>query len=197
MRALRIGDPLHQGVTGFEEGAHYNYTMGGHTLILSVKNPLLSQINAVKEGEAVFGLMVREEAIFLLCRFGSLDWQVTHYNWWINPPVLRPDPRADAQCVQGRAVLAVALVNASDGIVHALRSVRLHEEFSHHLLSAVEAQTRPRFDPWRYMEVVEEVLHGSRTPAALLNEAMCVYTCARGYVPASRELIAAVAQTIH
>lgn len=76
MRRLRVGDQLYEGVAGFEEGTHYNYTLAGHTLIISIKNPLPEHITAVSGGEAVFGLATRDRTAFVLCRFGNLHGEL-------------------------------------------------------------------------------------------------------------------------
>jgi len=177
MRRLKVGDQLYEGVAGFEEGTHYNYTLAGHTLIISIKNPLPEHITAVSGGEAVFGLATRDRTAFVLCRFGNLPWRIAHYNWWINPPVLRPDPWGDLETVDSGVYVTVTLVDAADGIVKALRLVRLAKEFSRMFLLTVETQTKPSFDPWRYLEVVESVIHGDPEIAALLRQAVCVCTC--------------------
>lgn len=177
MRRLRVGDQLYKGIAGFEEGTHYNYTLAGHTLILSMKDPLPEHVAAVSDDEAVFGLATRDRAAFVLCRFGNLPWRIAHYNWWINPPVLRPDPWDDLDTVDSGVYVTVTLVDAADGIVKALRSVRLAKEFSRMFLLTVETQTKPSFDPWHYLEVVESVIHGDPEIAALLREAVCVCAC--------------------
>lgn len=196
MHGIRAGDPLQLGVTGFEEGTHYNYTMGGHSLVLSVKDPSPSEIAAVKVGDAVFGLTTREEAIFLICRFGRLPWRIAHYNWWINPLLARPDASSDARVIRD-ITLATVLVNASNGIVCALRSVRLSPEFSFLLLSAVEAQMKPRFDPWRYLDVVKEALDEHPTGNTLLREASCMCTCTVRHSPPLHGGADLVAQSVH
>ena len=178
MHTIRSGDPLAFGVTGFAEGTHYNYTRGGHSLILSIKDPSPSEVAAVKAGDAVFCLTTREEAVFLVCRFGDLPWRVAHYNWWINPMMVRPDPQTDSR-LASNVSLGTMLVDASHGTICALRSLKLSPEFSDVLLSSVEAQMKPRFDPWRYLEVVDAALREHPGGKGLLKEAACLCTCSK------------------
>lgn len=166
--------PLAPDVHGYEEGVHYNYTPAGHALIISVKEPSLSEANAVQRGEAWFALVQREAALFILLKVGDLPWKMTHYNWWINAPVMRPDPWEDMDRLNGGIALGLCLVNALDGRIAALRRVRLSLELSVMFVQLVQAQMRPRFDPWRYLEVVEQTCTPSFNPEILLREALCM-----------------------
>jgi|GEM_PF-5328626 len=175
MDRIRIGQPLVRGVHGYEEGVHYNYTRGGHDLRMVVKEPHRSVVDAIQKQPAWFALVRREAAVFILSRFGSLPWKVAHYNWWINPPLMRPDPWSDLMRLNGSGLSAsVCLVDATDGIVAALRSVRLSLELSRLFIQMVEIQTRPPFDPWRYLEVVEQTCSEGFEPETLLREAACL-----------------------
>jgi hypothetical protein len=173
MQRIRIGMPLAPGVFGYEEGAHYNYTAGGHTLKIARNNPSHSEIDAVQHGRTSFALTSREEAIFILVRFGQLPWEITHYNWWINSPVMRPDPYFDLERLSGGIYTNVCLIDASNGLVAALRSVRLSREFTDVFLQMVQSQMIPPFDPWRYLEVVEQTFKQLPNPSDLLREAVC------------------------
>jgi hypothetical protein len=174
MQPIGIGLPLVQGVHGYEEGVHYNYTFGGHTLRIAVTEPCPSQAYAVQHGQALFALAHREEAIFILSRFGDLPWTVSHYNWWTNPPVMRPDPWMDMKRMNGGVRAGVCLVNASNGIVAALRTVRLSPELSRVLIAMVQVQMKPAFDPWRYLEVVGQTFDENPDAVSLLKGALCM-----------------------
>lgn len=174
MRQLRIGMPLVGGVLGYQEGAHYNYTVSGHTLTMALTNPSPAQIRAVQRGVAWFGLVKRDNAIFILSRFGHLPWTVTAYNWWINAPVMRPDPWDDLVQLRGGFSAGVCLVDAGNGLVAALRSVTLSEELSQLFMGMVQEQMRPPFDPWHYLDVVNETLNTNRDPKALVKDAACM-----------------------
>lgn len=174
MEAIRVGLPLVPGVLGYEEGVHYNYTFCGHTLRMAMAEPKRAEIQAVQRGQAVFALARREDAIFILSRFGDLPWKAAHYNWWINPPVLRPDAWIDMERLKGGLTVGVCLVNASDGIVAALRAVRLSQELSSMFIEMVQIQMRPPFDPWRYLEVVEQTFQPDADPRSLLKDALCM-----------------------
>lgn len=177
METLRVGQPLIPGIRGYEVGVHYNFTAGGHSLRMVTKDPTAGEVQSVQQGRACLALTRKEDVIFILSRFGDLPWKVAHYNWWINPPVMRPDPWDDERRLNGRGVqMSVCLVNATDGLVQALRAVRLSEELSSMLMKLVQNQMRPPFDPWRYLEVVNYTLTGGINIDDLLRGAvgMCV-----------------------
>ncbi|MFH0824283.1 MAG: hypothetical protein V2B18_16135 [Pseudomonadota bacterium] len=56
-----------------------------------------------------FALSATDEAIFFLLRFGDDPWHAADYNWWINPPVMRPDPLADLAGLKGGLPMSVRL----------------------------------------------------------------------------------------
>ncbi len=177
MPLVKVGMPFIQGLTSLEEDTYYNYTPGGHTLILSAVNPTRDEIEAVQEHEAVFGLFLKEATLFVLAKFGRLPWNASYYNWWINAPVMRPDPWLDLHDLSGGISVSVCLVNASNCILEALRTVTLSYEFSRAFLETVCAQTRPPFDPWRHAKVADEVTGGFATgQAGMMKDVLCMCT---------------------
>ncbi|AFM27766.1 hypothetical protein [Desulfomonile tiedjei] len=174
MQRIRVGQPFHPGVTGYEEAIHYNYTTGGHTLILSTKNPDLSLIYDIRKGPATLALGLDEEVLFFFGRFGDQSWQKAHYNWWINPPIMRPDPMDDFHNLKDGVSLNVGLINASNGLVAALRSVKISGDFSRCLLGSVEQQIRHPFDPMHYLEVVEKSRGKYLDESSILNDSICL-----------------------
>jgi hypothetical protein len=174
MQRIRVGEPFHPGVTGYEEAIHYNYTTGGHTLILSRNDPGLSEIYDVRKGQTTFALGLADEVLFLFGKFGDQSWQMAHYNWWINPPVMRPDPMNDLHSLNGGFSVNVCLINASNGLVAALRSVNLSDDFSSCLLGSVERQIHHSFDPMHYLEVVEKTRGKYLDEGSIITDSICV-----------------------
>jgi len=172
--------PFIPGVTTLTEETIYNYTAGSHTLTLCVSNPTRGQIDAVQKQEAVFALLLREQTLFILTQFGGLTWQASHYNWWINPPIMRPDPWLDLYTLNQGISVSVCLVNASNGILEALRAVTLSLEFSRAFLDQVFAQTIYPFDPWRHAEAVDQVFEEFATGANMMKDVFSMCTSASG-----------------
>ncbi|MFH1113053.1 MAG: hypothetical protein V1792_03960 [Pseudomonadota bacterium] len=177
MPLVKVGMPFIQGLAGIGEETRYNYTPGGHTLILSVDRPDRGEIEAVQGHEAVFGLLLKEETLFIPAKFGRLPWSASYYNWWINAPVMRPDPWHDLHGLTGGIPVTVCLVNASNCILEALRTVTLSHEFSRELLKTVCAQTRSPFDPWRHAKVAGKVSAGfAGGRAGMMKDLFCMCT---------------------
>lgn len=187
MRLTKIGMQFIPGVTTFREETTYDYTQGGHTLTLCVSNPGREDVFAVQKREAAFGLMVREETLFVLAKFGWLPWSASYYNWWINAPILRPDPWSDLNTLYGGISLSVCLVNASGGILQALRRLTLSNEFSRAFLEMVSTQAEQPFDPWRHAEIVEAVMDDVSAGRDIMKEVFCLCTAVSGNVDSFHE----------
>jgi hypothetical protein len=176
MIRLKVGEPLHPGIAGYELGFHYNYTAGGHTLIVSSEHPAPWEIDHVRLGRSMFAVNLHEEALLIHAKFGDCPWEMAHYNWWINPPVMRPDPIADLENLKRGVTINACLVNASNGLVEATRSVRLSLEFSFSLLTSVGMQARQAFDPWHYIELVKKTATRFREDGRMIEDALCICT---------------------
>lgn len=86
MQRLTVGSPLQPGPTAFEEGAHYNYTPGGHMLALSRKNPGPSEIDDVQRARSTFSLTTADE------RFHQALGYRTPYKLYAGAPANVPGP---------------------------------------------------------------------------------------------------------
>lgn len=179
MQPIRIGAPFREGPSTFSEGVHFNFTVSGCSLVLSVRDPDRSYTQEMQTGDVTLGLGGVDQALLVFSKFGVLPWRIAHYNWWINPPVVRPDPFAEPETFRGTGVIAAALVDAETGIVKALRSVRPPEEFTGLFLYAVEMQIRSQFDPWSYLDVVQEALKSPGEEERLVKDAAFMGLCPR------------------
>ena len=172
---LEPGQPLFAGVSRLTEGVHYNYSVCGHTLLLSLAHPTSRDIRAIKQGEAAFALLVRENIVFLLVKIGARPWAASQYNWWINPPFLRPDPQTGLQSCEAGITLPTCLADANTGLVAAARNLYLSPDLGRTLLETVARQARLGLDPWRQLEVAQELLERSPDLSPLLKEAVCLH----------------------
>jgi len=174
MQRIKVGMPFRHGVSSYAAGVHYNYSSAGHTLILSRIDPGLSEIFDVRKGCATFAIGVTEEVLFLFGKFGDQAWQMAHYNWWINPPIMRPDPVNDLHSLNGGFSVSICLINAANGIVEALRSVHFSHDFASLILGSVELQIHYRFDPEHYAAVVERAGRNYLDERRILGESIGV-----------------------
>jgi hypothetical protein len=176
MRLTKVGMPFVLGVTSLPIGITYEYTPGGHALIICVADPTAHEILAVQKHEAAFGLLLRQSNLFVLTKFGRLSWKPSYYNWWINAPVMRPDPYSDLQRlkIDGGIAVNVCLVNAANGLLKALRTVKCSLEFSREFLRLVCAQTRSPFDPWSHAQIVETFFDDFASGADVMKDVLCI-----------------------
>ncbi len=171
---IQSGQPLIPGVKRLTAGSHYNYTCHGHTLIVSAAKMRSTEIDQFEAGEVDFALFVHERIVFMLACVGSRPWFASHYNWWINPPHLRPDPVNDLQTKSTAIKLHVCLADARTGIVASINEFALSPDFGGALLEAVAGQVRHGLDPWRHLALAKSVLSRSTDLGWMLKEALCV-----------------------
>lgn len=74
MYKYEVGKPLQKGVTQYPEGVHFNFGPDGASLLIFMDNPTQSEIKSVKTGKAKLGLFVKENVIFFLSKFGTMNW---------------------------------------------------------------------------------------------------------------------------
>jgi hypothetical protein len=176
MRLTKVGMPFVPGLTSLPIGITYEYTPGGHALIICMDDPSTHEVLAVQKHEAVFGLLLRQSTLFVLTKFGRLSWNPSYYNWWINAPVMRPDPYTDFHRLKtdGGIAVSVCLVNAANGLLKAVRTVKCSQEFSRVFLRVVCAQTRSPFDPWNHAQIVETVFDDFASGADVMKDVLCI-----------------------
>jgi hypothetical protein len=174
---IKPGHPLLPGVGRLIPGSHYNYTTHGHTLIISAAKLKTTEIDQFDRGEVAFALFVHERIVFMLTCVGARPWIASHYNWWINPPHLRPDPVADLQAKSTAITLHACLADARTGIASAVHDYELSPDFGGALLEAVAGQVRHGLDPWRHLVVAKSVLSRSPDLGWMLKQALCVQFC--------------------
>lgn len=140
MQIVAIGKPLFEGRTQLPEAVEYNYQAGDHTLILSMKNVHPKEIEAVRSMEAEFGLYCENGVIFLLYRFGdALPWSDSAFSWWNVAEEDRRIPQTRKNPAE-RILLKIILLEASTGIVKAIRVTTLSPEFTERLHRAIREQ---------------------------------------------------------
>jgi hypothetical protein len=164
MHAYRVGAPYDPRQRSWPERADYNYRSGGHELRLFLGNATLSEMAAVREGRIGFGLLVQLPELFLISRFRSPDSDravmsfESPYQWHLVPEPDRTLPPAwEETSPESGALCTVLLVEASDGILLAIRAVTFSAEFSRALHRAIADQAALPFDRAEHDRAVAEV----------------------------------------
>jgi hypothetical protein len=103
------------------------------------------EVQAVKQGKATFGLVVKDDLIVLVFKFGSIPWSDASYTWHRVPADERTLPKSpDELRSEERATVTVFLVDADTGILLAIRQVSLSHDFTVQLHQAIRDQaSRP------------------------------------------------------
>jgi hypothetical protein len=140
MHKLEVGKPYHPNVSTWPEGGEYNFRAGQHELLLRFGNLKPEEIRDVAEAVCEFALTVEQGIIFLLYRFGrAIDWSDAPYAWRLVPENQRQLPAPEATG-QTRALLNVILIEATTGIVRAIRAVTFSPEMTRALHQAIREQ---------------------------------------------------------
>jgi hypothetical protein len=159
MRDLEVGKPCRPDATPAQadaeyarrwgeralvEGAEYAFRRGEHELIVRLGSITRRELDDVGQGECEFALVVENDVLFFLHRFGrSMSWSDAPFSWWLVPEAERM-PAPAPQAAEPSVLLQVALVDAGTDIVRALRRVFLSPAFGRALHAAIRVQaSRP------------------------------------------------------
>lgn len=124
-------------------------------------------IEAVRCGEAEFGLYCENGIVFLLYRFGEiLPWSDSAFSWWNVAEEDRQIPAPQTNPAT-RILLKIILIEAATGIVKAIRVTTLSPVFTEKLHDAIRAQATG--EPFSRNEFVARSLsvYENKTPCEL------------------------------
>jgi hypothetical protein len=165
---LQVDKPYIPGRTSWPAGPEYNFRAGTHELRLFFDNLSNREVLDVRRAPAQFGLYVEDPLIVLLYRFGSVGWGDAPYSWWIVPEGQRTLPDTTG-FTEPHALMNVILIEATNGLVRALRFVSLSPAFTTalHLVIAEQA-AMPPLEPAAYHAAVDAYQRRYPDPTALL-----------------------------
>lgn len=120
-------------------GEYVGLSLDGSGLLLQVRlpKPTAKEKNNFKSGFFSSKLLVMDNIIFFLTRFGTQDWMDTPY--YHNLHVKNPLPVLVPHTHEGLA-LTVLFIDASTGILQSARLIGLSHEISMQLIKAVNSQ---------------------------------------------------------
>ncbi len=157
MQTLAVGSPYIVGKNEWPDGvAEYNYANDTHELRLFWSVPTDAEIAAVRQARMHLALLVDDGIIFLVWRFDGIgDWSDCPFSIHLVPEAHRRIP----PIVQGeeRALLQVVLVDASTGLVRALRAVTIPPLATQKLHNAIRAQAAGDFDSAAHGHALETI----------------------------------------
>lgn len=158
MHSYRVGE-MYTDRKSWPELAQYNYRGGEHELVLFLKKPSAKEIRAIRNEPADFALFVERRLIILLYQFGSggsgIPWSDAPYSIHLVPTEQRmAPPKTDPN---EQALLHVVLVDASTGIIHALRVISMPPDFTQALHKAIQDQENIPFTRASYNGELESL----------------------------------------
>ena len=174
MGLLTVGS-LYSDRTQWEEGADYNFRADTHELRLFYQRPSAAEVSDIESGRAAFALATYRDVIIICYRFGEQPWSDATYTWHLVPEDERTIPDFPASDEE-RALLHIVLIDATTGIVKALRACTYSPAFTAALHDAIRYQSAQPFNREEYDRQSQRVYagHTSRQIATQLARYRCV-----------------------
>lgn len=171
MHQYRVGTLLIPGRTTWPETPEYGYRDGAHVLRLFYNEPTAEEIAAIKTGTAEFRAMAIGPILFFVYRFGTHPWGDAPFSWHMLSQQRPADATLPPQLQPGATVvLHIILVDASTGIIRALRIVSLDPTVAQYLHTAIRTQCSQPFDQDVYDATLAQV-YATTTSAELAQRA--------------------------
>ena len=188
-----VGQLFDAHVRRWDEGAMYLYHMDIHQVLIFLSKIRPYEQQAFVRGVAHFGLYVDGDVITLLFKMDGpdgrgIDWHEAPYSWHLVPREARTLPPSPEAISEGAGVpVFIFLIDASTGILQALRTVSLSNEFARKLCEAIRQQTSRPFNQQKYMRQVMSLRQRFPSPLDLANKAQVVCQIGHDGVSASEE----------
>ena len=171
MPIYEVGKPFSPTRQVWLETAQYNFIANEHHLHLFMQRPSTTEVQAVKQAAPEFGLVVMPPVLLLLYRFSPIPWSDAPYSWHMVPADQRTLPMETIPESQG-ALLTTMLIDASTGIIRAIRGIGLGTAFSQALHDAIRMQSAAPFDQHLYDAALHNIYMHYQTSDALLTQAV-------------------------
>ena len=153
MQTGSVGQPYIPGQDNMEEKIRYRLDNDGHSLLIVKAGITEREIENIENGAVELGIYIDGPIIFLLFKFGTSKWDDAPYSWHTVPSGIRVYPQEAIEI----ATLKVALVDATDGLVKAVREVALTPEFADKLNEAITIQADGSFNGLSYAKHINMV----------------------------------------
>jgi hypothetical protein len=149
LHLLEVGKPYDPRRTVWPEGADYNFRSGGHELRICLGRATPAEVEAVRAGPVELGAFAQPAGLVLVARFGPTLSFDCSYHWHRMAEVTGDrtlPPPAEETSPTLRALLSVILVEATTGVVLALRAVTFAPEFTRAIHRAIAEQAAGAYD---------------------------------------------------
>lgn len=170
MHKLEVGAIIPE-LKNIPEGVRFTMSDSGAELLLCFNHPLRYEINEIKSGKARFGMFVTEDVIFILSKFGDMEWMDAPFHVALTRNLTKLQ---DVEPGQGYGC-TIIMVDTSTGEIKALRLVGFNTEFSRKLKTNIERQTKEDFDRAEYDAKLYSIMRKySTSDMVLFSESNCI-----------------------
>ena len=169
MHTYIVGQLYDPSRKSWPEGADYNFRAGGHELRIFLGRATPREIAAVGTGRVDFGLMAELPEMFVVSRFRGPDGRVVcsfdcSYSWHRVSPDERTDPPVwEDTSPQLRALASIILVEATNGVILALRTCSYSPEFTRSFHRAIHDQAALPYDQAEHERAVADIVRRLNT----------------------------------
>ncbi len=151
MQKLEVGSPF-SGTIPSQDQVQFDFLQSGAVCILFYSEPSSNEVQSIKNGLFQAELLELEDIIFMLFRFGTLNWIDCPYTVYLS----KPFQFAELEEGMGFA-LQIILVDRRTTTIKALRLIGLEHDFSKRLFETIERQKKLPFDLNVYNRTLDQI----------------------------------------
>lgn len=148
MHLYEVGKLYSPNRTQWNEQFEFNYRSNVCEILAFFPGLRQHEIDAYKTGKARFALYLEGDMIFLLARFGDLEWSDGAFCYHLTPADQQTVPPVPGP--NEAALMTTFLVSGDTGILRAIRVCSLSPEFTQVLYQAIRDQAAKPFNPAEY-----------------------------------------------
>lgn len=171
---LAVGMPFIPGMTMWQPGFSYNYPGGTHMLLLIAERPTQQETMGFQwgRGPIELGFLVHNETIMMALQVHDAGLSGdAPFSIHLVPPQSRVLPPS-YELGDMRALAHIMLVDASSGIIEAMRVGTMGNAFTVALHDAILKQEREGFSPDRHQANIRELYRRYPTTVSVMRAAV-------------------------
>jgi len=125
MKLFEVGKLFEEGKTRYNEGCIFDFDNTGGDLYIFFNSPTQKEIIDIKKGNCKIGIVEKNNIIFMLFKFGALEWIDCPYSKYLSKDF------AMNSIEEGMGyAINMHLIEANTGILKVLRLVSMTTKFS-------------------------------------------------------------------
>ena len=137
------------------EGIKFDMSDSGGIITILFNKPTQDEVDNIKNGDLQFGLFIKDGIIFLLTKFGSMQWMDAPYHIALSPALTRLK-----EIGEGKGYgINIIFADTSSGEIKVLRYIGLNTKFSRKLKEAIEEQWVNCFNKLEYSSKLQQVMN--------------------------------------